>query len=175
MKDSELLVLEMKIEEKIFVIRGKKVMLDFDLAELYEVETRSLKQALRRNITRFPPDFMFVLTQVEWSELITNCDKFKKAKHYPVLPSAFTEQGIAMLSSILNSEKAIQLNIEIMRIFMKMREYLIMHSEFKNKLEEIEKKFGVHDLQIRKIFEAIRELHKPESIPSKKPIGFKID
>ena len=106
------------IQSKIYEIRGQKVMLDFDLATMYEVETRSLKQAVRRNTDRFPDDFMFQLTKEEWQELITNCDNLPEtAKFSPSTPYAFTEQGVAMLSSVLTSKKALQVNISIMRVF----------------------------------------------------------
>jgi hypothetical protein len=112
------------IESKIFLIRNQKVMLDFDLASLYDVETRVLKQAVRRNSERFPADFMFQLTKNEWFELITNCDKLNNLKYSPSLPFAFTEQGVAMLSTVLKSRKAILVNIEIMRAFVKIREII---------------------------------------------------
>lgn len=117
------------IQNKIYEIRGQRVMLDFDLAEMYQTETRSLKQAVKRNIDRFPSDFMFELSKDEWLGLITNCDKFPdNIRHTPTPPMAFTEQGVAMLSGLLNSDAAIQANIVIMRAFVSMRNYLSRQS-----------------------------------------------
>lgn len=112
------------ISEKIYLIRNQKVMLDVDLAYLYGLETRILKQAVRRNRDRFPADFMFQLTKKEWRELITNCDNLNKYKFTPSLPFVFSEQGVAMLSSVLNSKRAVKVNIEIMRAFVRMRELM---------------------------------------------------
>ena len=117
-----------KIQGRIYVIRGISVMLDFDLAIIYQVPTKALKQAVKRNMKRFPEDFMFVLTNDEWNELVTNCDHIpKKLKHSYILPFAFTEHGVAMLSSVLNSKTAIATNINIMRAFVwyKDNDYLI--------------------------------------------------
>lgn len=161
------LIVTNKIESKIFVIRTQKVMLDFDLAELYGVETRVLKQAVRRNIERFPKDFLFQLNKNEWQELITNCDKLGSYKFSPSLPYAFTEQGVAMLSSVLKSKKAILVNIEIMRAFVKLREIIATHKELAEKLKELELKVDVHEQNISQIFEVIRQLLEP---PEKKKI-----
>jgi hypothetical protein len=128
------------IQNKVFEIRNRRVMLDFHLAEAYETETRSLKQAVRRNIERFPEDFMFQLTKEEFIEVITNCDKLLKAelKFTPSLPFAFTEQGIAMLSSIIKSPKAIQMNISIMRAFVEFRKYALGYEELKCRMDNLE-------------------------------------
>ena len=157
-----------KIESKIFFIRGKKVMFDTDLAELYGVETRTLKQAVKRNQNRFPEDFMFQLTKEEKDEVITNCDNLKKLKFYPSLPHVFTEQGIAMLSSVLNSERAINVNIQIIRTFTKLREMIANNKDLRGKIEEMEKKY---DKQFQIVFEAIKRLIEPELKPKRK-IGF---
>src|SRR6185312_17318349 len=118
------------IQNKIYDIRRHKVMLDFDLAELYEVENRALKQAVKRNIQRFPGDFFFQLTKAEWKEVITNCDNLPKNLQYsPATPFAFTEQGVAMLSGVLKSKKAIQVNIAIMRAFVFIRNYALSHKD----------------------------------------------
>ena len=153
---------------KIFYLRGKRVMLDFHLAALYEVETRALKQQVKRNIERFPDDFMFELTQSEWTELITNCDNLNSAKFSPSLPYAFTEQGVSMLSSVLRSKKAIEVNISIMRSFVKMREMIEENKELRKKLNTMEKKF---DSQFKLVFDAIRQLVEVKSKP-KNPTGF---
>lgn len=160
------------IEQKIFNIRNQKVMLDRDLAELYRVATKVLNQAVKRNIKRFPDDFMFKLTQPEKNELVTNCDRFKTLKHSTVTPYAFTEQGVAMLSTVLNSERAIQVNIAIMRAFVKLREILSTHKELAHKLSQLERKIEKHDDEIKLIFEAIRQLMSPD-VPKKGKIGFR--
>lgn len=131
---------ENSISSLIYFIRGEKVMLDYDLATLYAVENRALKQAVRRNIKRFPMDFMFILSASEWTEVITNCDNLGSRKFSPARPYAFTEQGVAMLSSILNSERAILVNIQIMRVFTRLRTMLESHKEIIRKLELLEKK-----------------------------------
>jgi len=126
------------IQNMIYEIRGYRVMLDFDLATLYQVETRVLKQSVKRNICRFPLDFMFPLTKTEWQELITICDKFpENIRHTPALPFAFTEQGVAMLSSVLRSQNAIEINISIMRAFVAIRSYLYQHTSISKEIEEL--------------------------------------
>ncbi len=131
-----------KIESKIHKIRGLKVMLDFDLAALYEVENRALKQAVNRNKDSFPVDFKFQLTKEEWKEVITNCDKLPKGvKYSPAAPYAFTEQGVAMLSSVLKSKKAVQVHISIMRAFVALRQFALSYKEISQRLKEIEGKF----------------------------------
>jgi len=151
------------IAGKIFLIRGQKVMLDRDLAALYAVETRALNQAVRRNIKRFPEDFMFVLTRNE----ITNLSQIvisSKIKHAPNV-FAFTEQGVAMLSGILNSDRAISANIAIMRAFVRIREYLATHKDVLKKLEE-------HDRQIKTIFQVINKMLLPPKPKKKGKVGF---
>lgn len=168
MKKTEVIISE-QIEQKILIIRGKKVMLDRDLALLYGVETKKLNQAVKRNSRRFPTDFMFRISQRELNELVTNCDQFKTLKHSSTMPYAFTEQGVAMLSSVLNSNKAIEVNIQIMRTFSKLRELMLVHKDLRLKIEEMEQKY---DQQFKLIFDAIRELLEPPSKGSKRPIGF---
>jgi hypothetical protein len=160
------------IEQRIFSVRGQKVMLDRDLAELYGVGTKVLNQAVKRNIKRFPDDFMFKLTQLEKNELVTNCDRFRTLKHSTVTPYAFTEQGVAMLSTVINSERAIQVNITIMRTFVKLRQLSYAHKELAHKLNELERKIGKHDEDIKVIFEAIHQLMIPPEKPRRK-IGFR--
>ncbi|OGX15220.1 MAG: DNA-binding protein [Omnitrophica WOR_2 bacterium RBG_13_41_10] len=168
------------IATKIFVVRGKKVMLDRDLAKLYGVETKVLIQAVKRNSKRFPEDFMFQLTwgkvQSLRSQIVTlNRRKngaSKRGKHIKYLPYAFTEQGVAMLSSVLNSERAIQVNILIMRAFTKLREILLTHKDLAIKLDNLEKKYADHDEKIKNIFEAIRQLLQPQPVKKKRQIGF---
>ena len=157
-----------RIKQSIVLIRGQKVMLDRDLANLYEVETRVLNQAVGRNIKRFPEDFMFALTRDEImriSQIVTSSDiKYAKRVH------AFTEQGVAMLSSVLRSERAVEVNIAIMRAFVQLREMLASNVELSRKLKQMEKKY---DEQFKIVFEAIRQLMaSPET--KKKKIGFTV-
>ncbi|MGA1823412.1 MAG: ORF6N domain-containing protein [bacterium] len=128
------------IENKILILRSKKIMLDRDLATLYGVETKRINEQVKRNIKRFPDHFMFQLTKEEKDELVANCDRFKILKHSTSLPYAFTEHGVAMLSSVLNSERAIQVSIQIINVFIKMREMLLNYQELKQKIEDMEKK-----------------------------------
>jgi hypothetical protein len=158
-----------RIERSILLIRGHKVMLDADLAELYGVETRVLLQAVSRNQKRFPKDFMFQLSKEEYELLrsqIVISKKGRGGRRY--LPYAFTEQGVAMLSSILRSERAVQVNIEIMRAFVRLREMIATHRDLARKLEALERRY---DAQFKVVFEAIRELMKPPE-PNKRKIGF---
>jgi hypothetical protein len=165
---TELLPIE-KITNKIYMIRGLKVMLDRDLAELYGVETKVLKQAVRRNIDRFPSDFMFELSKDEFSNLRSQIvtSSWGGARYKPM---AFTEQGVAMLSSVLRSKRAIQVNIQIMRAFTQLRQMLATHKDLKRKLEAMEEKY---DEQFRIVFEAIKQLLEADDKPKKK-IGFTI-
>ncbi len=149
------------IINKIFIIRGIKVMIDRDLAELYGVETRILNQAVRRNIKRFPEDFMFQMTQEEledWKSQIVISKNVKMGLRKP--PLVFTEQGVAMLSSVLNSDRAIMVNIQIIRIFTRMREILESHKEIINKLEQLERKDVEQDDKIMLIFEYLKQLER---------------
>ena len=165
------------IENKIFLIRGQKVMLDRELAKLYGVSTKALNQAVRRNINRFPEDFMFQLTWEEVNSLRSQFVTLKKGrgKHVKYRLYAFTEQGVAMLSSVLNSEIAIQVNIAIIRAFVKLRQIFYMNKELTFKLAELEIKTEKHDADIKAIFEAIRQLMKPLPIKPKPQIGFRQD
>lgn len=164
-----------KIENKIFLIRDKKVMLDKDLAELYGVETKRLKEQVRRNKDRFPEDFMFVLTQEEAEFSRSQFATLKRGQNIKYRPYAFTEQGVAMLSSVLNSKRAIQVNIQIMRIFTKLREIIARNKEIEQRLNQLENKTGKHDEEIRSIFEAIRQLILPQTEKPKRKIGFQIN
>ena len=142
----------------IFLLRGKKVIIDADLALLYEVPTKALKQQVKRNPGRFPTDFMFELTGVEKQNLVTNCDRLANLRHSSVNPMAFTEQGVAMLSGILNSERAIAVNIAIMRAFVQLRKFIETNKELVVKIGELEKMVSGHDENIRLIFETIGQL-----------------
>ena len=135
------LVPQETIASKIFLLRGKKIMLDRDLGKLYGVKTKVLNQAVKRKIKRFPEDFMFKLTKEETTELVTNCDRFVSLKHSSINPRAFTHEGVAMLSSVLNSERAIMVNIQIMRTFTKLREMLDSYKDTNRKIESMERKY----------------------------------
>jgi len=159
---------------KILVIRSQKVILDRDLAVLYGVETRALKQAVRRNIKRFPKDFMFVLSKKEIERMVSQNVIPSKSFFGGAKPMAFTEQGVAMLSSVLNSERAIEVNILIMRAFVKLREIISTHKKVEEKLKELENKLKEHDDEIVQIIQVINQLITPLTTPKKK-IGFTID
>jgi len=161
------------IEQKIYLIRGHKVMLDSDLAGLYDVETKMINRAVKRNEDRFPIDFMFQLTSEEEKSLRSHFGTSKKGKGgRRYLPYVFTQEGVAMLSSVLKSKRAIQANIAIMRAFVKMRTLLASHADLLRRLDEMEEKY---DERFRVIFEAIRELMKPEPLPPKQRIGFAVN
>jgi hypothetical protein len=159
------------IAAKILEIRGKKVMLDKDLANLYDVPVKVLNQAVKRNIKRFPYDFMFQLTEEEVSSSRSQSVTLKQGQNIKYLPYVFTEQGVAMLSSVLRSDSAIRINIAIMRAFVKLRQILATHKELAHKLEELERKIGKHDEAILEIFGVIRRLMAPPE-ESKRGIGF---
>lgn len=159
------------IETKILLMRGQKVMLSAHLAELYGVETRALNQAVKRNINRFPDDFMFQLNDPEVEHLVSQNVIPHKKYFGGSFPYAFTEQGVAMLSSVLKSERAVQVNIAVMRAFVKLREILSLNKELAHKLEQLERKIEIHDGDIKIIFDAIRQLMAhPE--PKKRKMGF---
>jgi len=170
-----------QIQKRIYVIREKRVMLDSDLAYLYEVEVKQLNQAVKRNIKRFPDDFMFRLTKDEFTEVVTNCDHLQNLKYRPTLPYAFTEQGVAMLAAVLNSQKAIDVNINIMRAFVKLRHYVLSKSDANEQIAELRKllmvyientdyKLSKHDKTIEQIIIALNSLI--EQPPKTKKIGF---
>lgn len=163
------LIPKIQIEKSILLLRGRKVMLDADLASLYEVETRVLVQAVKRNLDRFPDDFMFQLTKDEFDLLRSQTVSSSSwgGRRYP--PYAFTEQGVAMLSSVLRSKRAIQVNIQIMRAFVRLRGILAEHDDFKRRLAALE---GNYDEQFKIVFEAIRQLMAPKSKDQRR-IGFR--
>ena len=161
------------IQSKIHEIRGLKVMLDFDLAEMYEVETKRLKEAVKRNAKRFPHDFMFILTQKEFQGLRSQFATSKRGgTRY--MPYAFTEQGVAMLSSVLNSEKAISVNIAIIRTFVVIRQYALNYKELVSKIKKLEKKYNNNFQQIFKALDLLlTENKEQEDFKNRKRIGFK--
>ena len=157
------------IEQKIYMIRRQKVMLDADLAELYGVTTGNLNLAVRRNPKRFPQDFMFQLSRQETQSLLLQNARAKGRGGRRTPPYAFTEQGVAMLSSVLNSERAIEVNIGIMRAFVRLRSMLAGHADLARRLEKLEQKY---DDQLKEVFEAIGEMMEPEPVPPARRIGF---
>jgi len=184
------------IQNRIYELRGERVMLDFDLAALYEVETRVLNQAVKRNIKRFPKDFMFQLTRKEWNDMSSqivmtysqsiedngiNSSQivmtYSGKRPKTALPYAFTEQGVAMLSGILNSDKAISMNIAIMRAFVEIRRILVKENDIKEQLKEIKEKLGEHDVQLNQIYDAMENLLDEKAAQRKwgerERIGFK--
>lgn len=162
------------IEKRIYLVRSQKVMLDSDLAELYGVSTGNLNLAVRRNKSRFPQDFMFQLTAEEEKSLRLQTARAKGRGGRRTPPYAFTEQGVAMLSSVLRSEHAVQVNIAIMRAFVRLRELLFEHKDLAHKIEALERKDAEHDAKFRVVFDAIHELVQ-ETPPPKRKIGFKSD
>jgi len=160
-----------RVERSIIFIRGKRVMLDADLAVLYGVPTRTLNQAVKRNKARFPVDFMFKLSKKEKGQVVTNCDHLQRLKFSPALPHAFTEHGAIMLANVLKSKRAIEVSIHIVRAFVRLREMLASHMILSQKLNALEKKY---DKRFKLVFEVIRQLMK--STESKgEPIGFRVD
>jgi hypothetical protein len=171
-----------RIARQILVIRGQKVMLDADLAALYDVPTKRLNQQVKRNAERFPNDFMFQLARAERDEVVANCDHLRQLKFSPTMPFAFTEHGALMAASVLNTPRAVEVSMYVVRAFVRLRETLAAHKELAVKLEELEQKTEAlalrHDTlagntrtQLRQVFEAIRELMNPPE-PKRRPIGF---
>lgn len=174
-----------RIARAIWIMRGLRVMLDADLAELYDVPTKALNQAVKRNASRFPEDFMFQLTWEEAQALKEHASAAKASRSQSVTlkstgrgvnvkyrPYVFTEQGVAMLSSVLHSERAVAVNIEIMRAFVKLREWLSTNKELAKKLDDLERKIASHDQAIAGVLDAIRQLMTPPPEPKRRPIGF---
>jgi hypothetical protein len=165
-----------QIEQRILLIRGQRVMLDADLADLYGTTTKRLNEQVKRNRGRFPEDFMFQLTKKEKAEVVAICDHLAKLKFSPVLPNAFTEHGAIMVASVLNTKRAIQVSVFVVRAFVKLREMLSTHKELAHKLAELERKLQNHDQSIRSLVVAIRQLMaRPELEPPKKRIGFLVE
>jgi len=176
MNDPTALLQPERIEQAILLIRGQRVMLDRDLAALYGVETKNLNKAVRRNIERFPADFMFQLTQEEAEACIGSRFQFgtlKRGQNIKYLPHVFTQEGVAMLSSVLRSPRAIQVNIAIMRVFVRLRETLALHKELAQKLAELERNVATHDDSIRTLFDALRSLTAAPAKP-RRQIGFHV-
>lgn len=165
---SKLAITPERIERRILFIRGQRVMLDADLAELYAVPTKALNQAVKRNRDRFPPDFMFRLTRGEKQEVVTNCDHLERLKFSPVLPHVFTEHGALMLASVLSSPRAIEVSIFVVRAFVRMREVFASHADLARKITELENKY---DARFKIVFDVLRKLMAPRAKPRPR-IGF---
>jgi ORF6N domain-containing protein len=161
-----------RIEQAILVIRGQRVMLDSDLATLYGVTTKRLNEQVKRNRHRFPADFMFQLTAQEKTKVVANCDHLKKLRFSPARPFAFTEHGTVMVASVLNSERAVEVSIYVVRAFVTLREMLGTHKVLAQKLAELERQVESHDSRIQSLFEAIRQLMQPAASKPRR-IGFK--
>ncbi|MBN1283062.1 MAG: ORF6N domain-containing protein [Proteobacteria bacterium] len=160
-----------EIENHILIIRGQRVMIDADLAYLYGVSTKRLNEQVKRNHGRFPPDFMFKLTNEEWAELVANCDRFKNLKHSTSLPTVFTEHGAVMLANILRSKRAVDMSVYVVRAFIRLREAMAWNKELAKKIDEIEQRMDIHDKAITSLFNAIKKMIALPP-PKKKKIGF---
>jgi hypothetical protein len=160
------------VERAILLVRGHRVMLDLELAALYGVPTKALNQAVRRNRERFPEDFMLQLTAEEKQEVVTNCDHLSRLKYSSVRPYAFTEHGAIMAASVLNSQRAVEASVYVVRAFVRMRGMLAANRELAARLEELDRRVGEHDEAIRQLVAAIRELMEPPEEPLKGRIGF---
>jgi hypothetical protein len=169
MTKKQVLIVMANIETKILLIRGQKVMLDADLAELYGVETKRLNEQMRRNVERFPEDFMFRLSAEEKAEVVANCDHLAKLKYSPTLPYAFTEHGALMLGNVLKSDRAIEVSLMVVRAFVQLRQMLSTNAELSHKLVAMEKNY---DIKFKAIFEAIHQLMTPADPKKNRPIGF---
>jgi len=174
-RKKELVVPDELIASKILLIRGKKVMIDRDLAELYKVPTKRLNEQVKRNLKRFPKDFMFQLTTKEKDEVVANCDHLEGLKFSPVLPYVFTEHGAVMLASVLNSSRAIKVNIQIVRIFNQMREMLMTNQEILLKIEILERDTLQNALDIQAVFNYLKQMLVPVEQIERERIGFKTD
>jgi len=174
---NKIILPEEVVISKIFLIRGKKVMIDYDLAELYEVPTKRLNEQVKRNIRRFPEHFMFELTKKEKDELVANCDRFKNLKHSTSLPRAFTEYGVLQAANVLSSERAVIMGNRIIEVFVRMHEMLSTHKEILQKLEQLIKNDTEQDKKIMLIFEYIKQFEESKQQQleqaNRKKIGFK--
>ena len=164
-----------KIEQRILLIRGEKVIIDADLAEFYGVPTKRLNEQVKRNKDRFPKDFMFQLKAPEKAEVVANCDHLSKLKFSRALPYAFTEHGAIMAASVLNSPRAIEVSVFIVRAFVKMRRTIAEHKELARKIAQLERRLADHDDQILSLVQAIRQFLDPEPPPRRRRIGFQAD
>lgn len=174
MAAKESLVPMERIDGMILVMRGQKVLLDADLAQLYGVPTKALNQAVKRNAERFPEDFMFQLTREEKAEVVTKCDHLRNLRFSPSLPHAFTEHGAMMLASVLNSRRAVEVSVFVVRAFVRLRQVLAGHRELARKVGDLERRIKGHDEKIQSLVSAIRQLREPAEVKPKR-IGFSKD
>jgi hypothetical protein len=168
-----IIVLVDQIESLILDVRGHKVVLDRDLAVLYGVETKALNRAVRRNADRFPPDFMFQVSEEEKEQILDGSFRFQRMKFASTRPYAFTEHGAIMAASVLSSPRAVEVSVFVVRAFVKLREFLSTHKEIRHKLEELERRVADHDGAVEQLFAAIRQLMEPPPTPPKRKIGFR--
>lgn len=160
-----------QIQSRIILLRGERVMIDADLAELYGVTTKALNQAVKRNRDRFPPDFVFRLSRSEKNEVVTNCDHLARLRFSTTAPCAFTEHGALMAANVLSSARAVEMSVHVVRAFIRLRELVASHKALARKLTELERKLSTHDQAIAGLIDAIRELtHRPPA--KRRPIGF---
>lgn len=172
MADKSIVVPVGRIEQRILLVRGRKVIIDADLAALYGVTTKRMNEQVRRNRERFPEDFMFRLTKGEKTQVVANCDHLTGLKFSPVTPLVFTEHGTIMAASVLNTERAVKVSVYVVRAFVKLREMLATHKELGQKLDRLERKLRAHDTQIVQLADAIRELMAPPRTRKRKQIGY---
>lgn len=170
---AKILIVEDEVKPLILEMRGQKVLVDRDLATLYGTTTKRLNQAVQRNLDRFPADFMFQLTSTERENLVTGSDRFRRLKHGRALPYAFTEHGAIMAASVLNSPRAVEVSVLVVRAFVKLRELLFTHKELSRKFNELESRLANHDVAIQQLLLAIRQLMDPPPAPPKSKIGFR--
>jgi len=175
MAKSKAIVKVGRIQQRILLIRGVKVMVDADLAEAFGVPTRRLNEQVRRNLDRFPDDFMFQLAAEEKAEVVANCDHLERLKFSKALPLVFTEHGAIMAASVLNSPKAVEVSVFVVRAFVQLREAIAGHKELARKIAKLERKLGDHDEQIMVLVEAIKQLIDPKPPPKARRIGFQTD
>jgi len=168
------IIVPQMVANRILQLRGQKVMLDADLADLYGVETRALNQAVKRNVERFPEDFMFQLNAEEKAEVVANCDHLGQLKFSPSLPYAFTEHGDLMLGNVLRSSRAVEVSLLVVRAFVQIREMISTHKDIAAKLDQMERKLSSHDQAIAGLIDAIRQLMAPP-VPTRRGIGFTAD
>ena len=163
------------VEQRILLIRGQKVILDVDLAEVYGVATARLNEQVKRNRARFPVDFVFKLSATEKAEVVANCDILSKVKYSRTLPNAFTEHGAIMAASVLNSSRAIEMSVFVVRAFVHLRRQIMQNRELARRFDELERVLGTHDRQIVSLVEAIRQLMSSDKVPAQRRIGFGIE
>ena len=163
------------IEQRILLIRGEKVIIDADLAEFYCVPTKRLNEQVKRNKGRFPDDFVLQLTVDEKEQVVANCDHLSNLKYSRTLPHAFTEHGAIMVASVLNSERAVEMSVFVVRAFVRLRQYVLQHRELARRLDDLEQQLGSHDQRISALVEAIRQLMSQEVVPPQRRIGFSVE